>query len=223
MTHALLRRKALELRFLGRSYSQIKADLNISKSTLSEWLKAYPLTREQINNLRAFSEIRIEKYRQTMIKKRQDRLDIFQKEEAQKCLPLTDKELFIAGLFLYWGEGNKLIRNAISINNTDPTVVQFALFWMIHSLKVPKNKIKVFIHLYSDMDIKQEIKYWSTLLKMPISSFSKPYIKKSTRSEMDQKGFGHGTCGVRVCDTRLKERFLMANKAIAEYYNMKLE
>jgi hypothetical protein len=56
-----------------------------------------------MRELRDFSEIRIEKYRQTMEAKKDARLDLFYKEEKAKHLPLSKKELFISGLFLYWG------------------------------------------------------------------------------------------------------------------------
>ena len=37
----------------------------------------------------------------------------------------------------------------------------------------------------------------------------KPYIKKTNRSDIDQKGFGHGTCALFVHNTVLKENVLM--------------
>jgi DNA-binding transcriptional ArsR family regulator len=222
MSNVLLHRKALILRKQKKSYSQIKSILGVSKSTLSEWLRAYPLTRGEINNLRANSEIRIEKYRQTMRNKREAKLAQYRKEEKQKLLPLSKRELLIAGLFLYWGEGAKVSRNLISINNTDPKLVQFALYWMKRALGIPKNKIQVYLHLYNDMNIQEEITFWSKVLKIPLRQFSKPYIKDSKRSDLDQKGFGHGTCGVRACNTILKDRMLIGIDVIAQHYVRKL-
>ena len=218
MSNVLLHRKALILRKQKKSYSQIKEILGVSKSTLSGWLRAYPLTREEINNLRAHSEKRIERYRQTMAKKRQTHLDSYYKIEKKRYLPLSPKELLVAGLFLYWGEGNKSDRNTLSINNTDPSLIKFALYWMVKGLHVSKSNIHVYIHLYSDMDIKRELKYWSKELGIPLRQFVKPYIKESKRSEIDQKGFGHGTCGIRIHSTVVKEHILMAIKAISDGY-----
>lgn len=217
------RRQAFQLRKQGKSYSQIKKELGLSKSTLSLWLRNYPLSKEQIDALRGKSPQRIEKYRQTMQRKREKRLSIFYKEEKKKWLPLSSKELFIAGLFLYWGEGNKVQRSTVSINNTDPSVIKFALYWMIKGLSVPRENITVFLHLYNDMDIEKEINYWSEELKMDKNRFTKPYIKKSRRTDLDQKGYGHGTCGIRVNKTEYKERILMAIKAIGEHYGEKVK
>lgn len=214
--------RALDLRKLGKSYSQIKKELNVSKSTLSVWLRKFPLSKEQIDKLRGKSEVRIEKYRQTMQRKREARLIQYYTEEKKKWLPLTRREVFIAGLFLYWGEGSKAVRHIVSINNTDPSVLKFALYWMRTALQIPKEKIQVYLHLYDDMDIVTEIDFWSKELDMPKKLFAKPYIKKSKRADLTQKGFGHGTCGVRANNTVIKERILMAIKAIADCYEEKI-
>jgi hypothetical protein len=150
--------------------------------------------------------------------KRDNKLQLYLKEEAIKWLPLSEKEKYLSGLFLYWGEGNKSQRHIVSINNTDPSVMWFSLNWYLDCLHAPKNKIKVQLHLYRDMDIKKEIRYWSGILGLGRSHFNKPYIKMTNRNDIDQKGFGHGTCGIVYCNTEIKERILMAIKAISEVY-----
>ncbi len=222
MAKTELRRRAIELRRLRKSYSQIKSELGLSKSTLSLWLRDYPLTAEEINALRGRSEIRIERYRKTMRQKKERRLHSYYDEEKKKWLPLSARELFLSGLFLYWGEGGKTIHGQVSINNTDPDVLRFALYWVRIALKIPKDKIQVYLHLYDDMDIQEEINFWSKQLNMSKRYFAKPYIKKSTRAGLTQKGFGHGTCGLRVNNTVLKEKILMAIKAMANYFGEKI-
>ncbi len=217
MTRIATRRHVLELRKLGKSYSQIKAELGVSKSTLSVWLRKYPLSKEQIRLLRDVSEIRIEKFRQTMQLKREARLLSYYNEVKGTILPFSKRELLIAGLFLYWGEGGKTLRNQLSITNTDPAVLQFSLYWMIKALDISKDKIQVFTHFYDDMVVDDEINYWSKILKLPKNQFGKPYIKESKRINLDQKGFGHGTCGLRVSNTVIKEKILMTLKVISEY------
>lgn len=222
MSHTLLHRKAILLRKQRKSYSQIKAMLGVSKSTLSEWLRGFPLTREEINNLRANSEARIERYRQTMQRKRLARFEQCLAEQKRAYVPLTRREVFIAGLFLYWGEGNKASRCTIGLNNTDPKLIQFFVYWLNHSLGIPMEKMRVYVHLYADMNIRKELRYWSTLLGIPLGRFARPYIKKSMRNEIDQKGYGHGTCGVRVENTAKKEAISAAIQAIADHYVRKL-
>jgi transcriptional regulator with XRE-family HTH domain len=213
------RQKALELRKNKHySYSQIKNLLGISKSTLSYWLRNYPLSKGRIQELRDRNETRIERYRKTMRMKHHSRLRGYFLEEREKLLPLSEREIFIAGLFLYWGEGSKTSYNTICISNSDPLMVKFSVYWLIKSLSLPRNKIKVALHLYSDMDVGKEIKFWREKLKMNTRQFLKPYIKKSTTKELTHRGFGHGTCCLVLNNTEAKERILMAIKAVAEHY-----
>ena len=79
----------------------------MSKGSLSLWLKDYPLGRDQIKQLRDLSEIRIEKYSQTMRVKRETRLAQFYRQEKASHLPLSKQELFIAGLFPLLGRRNE--------------------------------------------------------------------------------------------------------------------
>jgi hypothetical protein len=225
MTRVTDRQRAIELRKKGRTYSEIKQELNIPKSTLSGWLSKFPLTAEQIINITKSSKINkflgIEKTRITKQRRREERLGIIYEAERKRWQSLTKRELELAGLFLYWGEGKKNLKSALAINNTDPQVVKFALLWIIKALKVPKNKIKIELHLYSDMDTVGEISFWAKTLNVPIAQFYKPYIKKSTRASIDHKGFGHGTCGIVVNDVRLKEKVMMGIRAITENIEMK--
>jgi len=49
--YSKLKQIAIELRKEGLSYGEIKKEVNVSKSTLSLWLKTVPLTPEQRERL----------------------------------------------------------------------------------------------------------------------------------------------------------------------------
>lgn len=226
MTQVHLRRQALHLRQQGKTYSEIRQELGVPKSTLSDWLGNYQLTKEQfalLTKKRNYKKlVAIEKTRIVKQKKRETRLQLIYSEQKSQWSSLSQKELELAGIFLYWGEGNKSLQGALSLNNTDPKVLRFTLYWMTRGLKVPKENIKVYLHLYSDMDQEEEIRFWSNQLQIPLPQFAKPYIKQSKRTEIDQKGFGHGTCGLAVNNIRLKEQVIMAINAVADISSHKL-
>ncbi len=209
--------QALELRKKGWSYSAIKSELGIAKSTASAWLNKYPLSHDQLDRLQFHNEHRIESFRATMAKKRQTALDNIYLGERINLLPLSKREEYIAGLMLYWGEGLKRGWGCVSFSNTNPTFIQFAMRWLVDCCGVPKEKLKVRFHYYTDMDVGMENAYWQSLLTLPLSQFRKPYIKDSLRAQINEKGgFGHGTCDLMVYDTSLKERILMGIKVIAD-------
>ncbi|MBI5356599.1 hypothetical protein HZB78_03225 [Candidatus Collierbacteria bacterium] len=189
---------AIELRKQGQSYSQIKKRLEVSKSSLSLWLRRLPLTKKRIRELRDFSEQRIERFRNTMKAKREARMDEVYHEEWDRLTPLSEKEAYIAGLFLYWGEGAKTTPYETSLSNTNPDIVRFFRYWLTNCLHIPKEKIIVRLHLYSDMDGLNMMRFWSKTLSLPIGQFRNPYIKQTTLRGLTYKGYSHGTCNLIV-------------------------
>jgi len=222
MARILDKQKVIKLRLEGCSYSQIKKELGISKSTLSNWLKNYPLSEERIRELRDWSEKRIENYRETRRKNREKLLKDIYNEEKSKIFPLSKRDLFVAGLFLYWGEGAKTKDAEISLSNTNPTMAKFFIYWLENSLKVDRDKIKIRLHLYQDMNIEREFDFWEKELCVKKSQFTKPYIKNSNKSSITYKnGFGHGTCNITLGNALLMKRVLMGLKTIQDYFNLK--
>jgi len=213
------REKSLLLRKQGMSYSQIKKILKVSKSTLSLWLRDFPLSKRRMRELRDWNEQRIEKFRETMREKREKRLKEIYKAQKKSLLPLKNRELFMIGLGLYWGEGTKYRKDGLSISNSDPAVIKFFIHWLNKNLGITKKKLRVLLHLYNDMNINKEILYWSRILKIPLKQFNSPYIKKSSSKRINHKGgFGHGTCNVTVNSAALAEKTFMGLKVISDQY-----
>ena len=75
MSKKLEKEKAIKLRLEGKSYSQIRNEVKVSKSTLSKWLHFFPLSNEKIRELRDNSQIRIEKCRNTKENNKRKKLE----------------------------------------------------------------------------------------------------------------------------------------------------
>lgn len=224
MSKILIREQVIKLRLQGQTYGQIRKQLGVSKSTLSDWLSKLPLTEEQLkilsqNKERAL-ELGREKFREVFRNKRLNRLKQTLDNQIKELLPLSKKELFLIGVFLYWGEGAKK-HGSVTISNTDPRVVKFALYWMTESLKIPKQKIKINLHLYKDMNVEEAISFWSTILDIPRDQFRKPYIKKTNREGLTYKSYRHGTCRLYAGSVELSEKIAMSIKAISDHYGVK--
>lgn len=217
MTLIKIKLQAITLREQGLSYSAIKTKLGVSKSTLSIWLRDLPLSKEQINNLRANSPRRIEKFRSTMQSKRLERQTQVINKAKIEIGQLSKREIIIAGYFLYWGEGGKTNPYTSTLANTDPDMVIFYLRWL-SELGVSRSKIRIRLHLYSDMNVDSEVQFWQRVTGIPLSQFRKPETKLTLSSGITRKGYGHGTCDVIVGDRDFTERILAVIKVLQEKY-----
>lgn len=216
MAKKILKEKALELRKEGMSYSEIKNRLNISKSTLSLWLRGLPLSDQRISELRDNNPKRIERYRNTMNQKREEKILQFYEQAKHNFGKLLKRDLFVGGVFLYMGEGSKTTKGTTALTNTNPKILKLFIKWLhLHDIK--KEKIKVQLHLYSDMNIERQIKFWSKELSLPENQFRKPHIKKNTSENLSYKGqFGQGTCTVLYEDVKLHYLTMMYLKFVQE-------
>lgn len=208
--------KAIEMRLKGMSYSQIKAKLKVSKSSLSLWLAPYPLSPERIRELRDLNPRRIENCRNTKLRKKKEKLDLVYKKVARDIRKLSKRDLFIGGLLLYWGEGLKASNATVGLSNTDPAALRFFIQWL-KIFNITKAQLSIVMHFYNDMNETKEIKFWMKELGLPKSCFKKSYIKRSNLSGLTYKsGFGHGTCNVRVYSKELHDYVLMGLKYIKD-------
>jgi hypothetical protein len=210
------KQKAIFLRKKGYSYSQIKDKLRISKGTLSEWLSDMPLSDKRIRELRDFSSQRIENYRNTMKNKRDLKNKIIYENMKKRLGVMSDRDILIAGFFLYWGEGSKTKSYSVALTNTNPRMLIFFIKWL-KFFNVPKSKLRVKLHLYSDMKIKEQTSFWSKTLNISSSQFRNPYIKATKLSSITYKnGFGHGTCSVIVEDKEIASQILIGLEYIQD-------
>ncbi len=210
--------EATRMRLQGKSYSEIKSVLKVSKSTLSLWLQNLPLSSERIRELRDLNPRRIERFRETMRRKREARMEVAYNNMTRRIGRLTSRDLFIAGLILYWGEGGKTKPAEVSLSNTDPVMICFFLKWL-KVLDANNESLRIRLHLYSDMDIEEEMRFWSETTGVPLSRFRKPYIKTSKQVAMNWRNPSkHGTCNVIVYSQRLYEDVQMGLKRVKDIY-----
>ena len=209
--------KAIKMRESGMSYSQIKAELGVSKSTLSLWLRDLPLSDTRLRELRDFNQVRIEKTRLKKQQKRSMRLDSVANKASVDIGRISNRELLIAGFFLYWAEGGKTKNYTTTLSNTDPMMIRAFIKWLA-LIGGSKEKVYVRLHLYSDMTEKKEIEYWSREIDLPQKQFRKSYIKTSKLSDLTYVTKGHGTCNVIFPGRDVTEYVLQGLKVIARLF-----
>jgi len=186
-------------------------------------LREFPLTEEQIKELRKQGwkkgEASRERFRASMRKKRElkDR-EIYNKYQ-KRFAKLSKDTFFVAGLMLYLGEGGKRDYTRISLVNTDPKIIKFFIKWLIDFLNVDKGEIKIQLHLYENMDVEKEKRFWQKELRLKKKQFYRSSIRKLQRASFSYgESYRHGTCALYVLGVGKKRELTMAIQAFIDRY-----
>lgn len=215
--------KALKLRLVGKSYSEIHSMLGIPKSTLSGWLSCIVLSenkKKQIfnrTNKKAIDGLISRNKKQTIEAIRRSRN--IQNNSRKEIGRLTKENLFYIGVSLYWAEGYKrlMVRNGreltyhpISLTNSDPYLVKIFVRFLREVCDVSVLKIKASLRLYKHINESTAIKFWSEQISVPVDNFGKTYygISKSSLGKKPFNRLPYGTIQVRVADTKLFHKII---------------
>jgi hypothetical protein len=118
-----------------------------------------------------------------------------------------EEDLKLAALMLYWAEGYKVGKSTVDFANSDPEMVTIFIRFLRDICGIKESKIRCHIYCYEGQNI-QEIKaFWSNLLHVPETQFTKPYIKKANPSVRGPRMI-HGLVHVLYCDTKLLKQIL---------------
>lgn len=220
--NASLRTQAVALRTKERlSYTAIAKKLKVPKSTLSYWLREHPLNEEEILELRRKAwgkgEASRERFRNTMREKKKIATQKVYDEQKKRLTNLSQEAFFVAGLMLYLGEGDKRNSYRICLANTDPAMIKFFVQWLKRFLGVKHDEIKVQLHLYENMDIASEVKFWKKELCVADEQLYKTQVRHLRESSFSYaESYRHGTCSIFVLGAKKKTELMMAIKAFLD-------
>jgi len=202
--------KAIELRRLGWSYKQIRTELGIPIATLSDWFRRESWSYEIKNKLTSETSLTNPEKIKLMVAATKERYrkthQLWREEATAEFMTLKSNHLFTAGLMLYWGEGDKQLKNSnVSLSNSDPEMIRIFNSFLIAICGVPKEKIRLSLILYPDLVDSVQKNLWSKLTDMPTSNFTKSSV---IRGRHPTKRNSYGVCVIRTSNIRLKEKVL---------------
>lgn len=213
------RHLAISLRRQGKSYREISKELGIPESTMGYWFRGN-LWSDEIKRklIRKAQILAIPKLR-LMSKANKRKWDIWHKECRQKAIIefpiLKDNQLFLAGLMLYWGEGDKVIKNGkVRIANTDPEIIKIFYSFLKNTLLFPLEKIYIKLIIYPELNRQNIEKFWSKVLNIPLSQFKKTVVIKGKHPD---KRLSYGIAYVEVISRELKEKIFTWIKLYQKY------
>jgi hypothetical protein len=93
-------------------------------------------------------------------RRKQAEIDRLLEEGRARIGALSERELLVAGVALYAGEGAKR-DDAVRFANTDPRMINFFCSWLRHFFKVDESRLRVRLYLHEGLDLAEANAYWS--------------------------------------------------------------
>ena len=221
--------EAFRLRKSGKSYGQIIHELKIPKGTLSGWFAnidwsdklkqrlSQTVQMESTKRMVALNAVRGKHLKRAYAEARC--------EARAELAVLKYNPMFIAGLMLYWGEGDKRTRSQVRLCNTDPELVRLFVLFLEKACQIPREHIKASVLIYPDLSPEECLSFWSKRSTVRMSNFHKCVTilgRHKTRK------LSHGVCSVMVISTYFKEKMLewlkhMSHELMSKKYYATIE
>ncbi|HVM73892.1 MAG TPA: hypothetical protein VMU13_03400 [Candidatus Paceibacterota bacterium] len=211
-----IRKRAQKMRVAGKSLKDIAHALSQSKSTVSYWCRDIELTDVQVRSLikKQRKAGRVGALRAAQ-RKHARRLMITEEQRSQgrrDVGKLTERDIFISGLSLYWGEGYKRGNEECGFTNTDPRIIMAFIRWMKDVYGINKRDLILRVSINETQKGRAGAieQYWSRVTTVPASQFTRTSFIKTPhkKSHANVKTY-FGTLRVKVRRaTNLRRRIM---------------
>lgn len=177
-----LREKARQLREQGLAYNQIAAELGVSKSSVSLWVRDMPrpelLSHEEWRKRSAEAIRRYWEARRPILEARREAV---RSAAAAEIGTLTHRELLIAGAIAYWCEGAKNKpyhrHDRVTFINSDPGLITFFLRFL-DTADVAREQLIYRVHIHETADVEAAQRFWLALTGADPAQFRSPTLKR---------------------------------------------
>src|ERR1022692_4857054 len=159
-----VRAKARALRGQGLAYNQIAAELGVSKSSVSLWVRDLPWPeRLSYEECRKRSAEGSRRYWEAERPVREARREAVRAAAAAEIGPLTSREILIAGAIAYWCEGAKSKRDRrqerVAFINSDPGLIRFFLCFL-GAAGVGLERLRLRVYIHETADVAEAERFW---------------------------------------------------------------
>jgi hypothetical protein len=177
-----LRAKARDLREQGLDYEQIVAELGVSKSSVSLWVRDLPrppgLSYEECRKRSAEG---VRKYWAVEGPIREAEREAISAAAATQIGQLNDREILIAGAIAYWCEGakNKPYRRSdrVTFMNSDPALIKFFLRFLEFA-GIGREDLVYRVQIHETADVEAAQRFWLDVTQAHPAQFRRPTLKR---------------------------------------------
>lgn len=174
-----LRARARELRSRGMTYDQIQVELGCSKSSISLWVRDLPKPARTRTPEEASAIAR--RGWEATLQRREEQRQLTKQDSAGDVGELSDRELYLVGVVLYWAEGAKdkpwARRESLKFINSDPNVIKLYLKWL-ELQDVAPERLRLCVSIHESADVEEATRFWEEVTGLGPASFNKPVLKR---------------------------------------------
>jgi transposase len=177
-----LRAKARQLREQGRAYNQIAAELGVSKSSVSLWVRDLPRP-ERLSYEECCRRVAegVRRYWAVERHVRETQREATRAAAAAEIGALTQRELLIAGAIAYWCEGAKNKpyhrHDRVTFMNSDPALITLFLRFL-DAAGVDRNMIIYRVYIHETADVTGAERFWLEVTGADPALFRRPALKR---------------------------------------------
>jgi hypothetical protein len=166
------RARARELRAQAWTMPEIAEHLGVSKSSVSLWTRDVEFDPSVRRSTRTDRRPRGSDH--PLRRRKLAEIEAFDAIGRHRFTALSDRELLIAGVALYAGEGAKT-DGTVSMANTNPELLRFFVTWLRTCFTVDEARLRAKLYLHEGLDLERSTVFWSRVVEVPTERFGKPY------------------------------------------------
>lgn len=192
--------KAVEMRKNGKSYSEILEEVPVAKSTLSRWLRDVGLSDSQKQRITEKKKKAQKRGAEAVRQKRIEKTKQIKKKARQEIGDVSERELWLIGIALYWAEGTKEKPHRTSVrtefSNSEGMMVKLYLQWLLDIVDIGEEELwcAIYIHEGHKDRIDSVKEYWYEEIGVPKDSIEYVYYKnhnpKTKRKNTGESYYG---------------------------------
>src|SRR3990167_6988584 len=174
-----LKLRVQELRKRGESIKQIAKKLDAPVSTVSTWCRDIKLTPEQIEKLTELQSRGtykgILKAAEKKREERKEKVELLKKKGIKDIGRISEREFFISGVALYWGEGFKTKGGSVGVSIGNVDMLKFFIKWFEKYLKGDRQKLQLRVTINEQHKNREKFikKFWIKELNVNAGQFQK--------------------------------------------------
>lgn len=196
--------QAISLRKSGKSYAEISKELGIPKATLSKWFSkeawSEGVRNDRLRIGKAGAATRIRSINAARGKRLLESYETAKREAVEEFGKLKFDPLFIAGISLYWGSGDRSNKNQIRFASSDMDKVKFFIMFLEKVCGVGKDRIRASLLVYPGQDEPSNRRFWAFALGVGVKFMKSSVVPGSFNARKLQ----YGICTLTVSSTILK-------------------